>query len=315
MTDTRAKFLDFMRHVLSGAPDFIEPGKLQRFSTNGRRGDTAGWCKLFEDGRGGVFGCHRQGIFEVWSAVDRRAMSAAELAQFQRQVQASRAEREREQRQRWAQNAERVHALWAECEPLLPGDSATLYLKRRGLGGMWPLPDCLRFHPRLGYWADGQQIGLFPAMVSAITSPEGELVALHRTYLTQGGRKAPVPTVKKLTAAAGPLAGACIALAKPSRGVLGISEGIETGLAAGLASGLPVVAAYSASNLAQWIWPSDVRRIVVFADNDKAGLDAADTLRARALRADLRCEVHSPSDAGVDWCDVWAAGQSVGVQA
>ena len=35
--------------------DFV-PGKLIRFPTSDRRGDEAGWCKLFDDGTGGVFG-------------------------------------------------------------------------------------------------------------------------------------------------------------------------------------------------------------------------------------------------------------------
>lgn len=51
-----------MLAALGYAPDVIEPDTLQRFSTSTHRGDTAGWCKLFSDLRGGVYGCHRQGI-------------------------------------------------------------------------------------------------------------------------------------------------------------------------------------------------------------------------------------------------------------
>jgi len=50
-----------------------------------------------------------------------------------------------------------------------------------------------------------------------------------------------------------------------------------------------------------------VRRIVIFADADKPGLDAADKLRSRAIAARLRCDVMTPADAGADWCDVWAS--------
>lgn len=118
-----------------------------------------------------------------------------------------------------------------------------------------------------------------------------------------------MPTVeKKLTGAAGPLAGASIALHMPARGVLGIAEGIETAMAAWCASGVPTVAAYCASNLAAWRSPGAVQRLVIFADADKAGREAADTpLRARALHARLRAEVMTPSTEGTDWCDVWAA--------
>jgi putative DNA primase/helicase len=151
-------------------------------------------------------------------------------------------------------------------------------------------------------------------MVAPLVAPDGKTVALHRTYLTRDGKKAEVPSVKKLTATAGPLPGACIPLCKPARGVLGIAEGIETALAASFASGVPTVAAYSAGNLAAWHWPAGLQSLVVFADNDKAGAEAADTLRARALAASLRVQVLTPSEPGADWCDVWAERGAVSIE-
>jgi hypothetical protein len=65
---------DAMLAVLGVAPDVIVPGRFIRFPTNGRRGDVA-WCKLFDDERGGVFGCYRQGSSEVWTATDRAMLT------------------------------------------------------------------------------------------------------------------------------------------------------------------------------------------------------------------------------------------------
>lgn len=293
--------------ALGHAPDAIDPGRLHRFSTNGRRGDTAGWCRLFPDGLAGVFGCHRSGISETWTARDRMAMTPAERAELARQVAQAAAEREAEQRTRWARNAARIATMWHECVPLVPGDPVALYLERRGFGGVWPLPGCLRFHPSLPYHHDGEHLGDFATMVAPLVGADGRMRALHRTYLTGDGRKADVPCVRKLTPAAGPLAGACIPLHRPQRGAIGIAEGIETALAAWCASGLPVVAAYSAGALAAWRWPPGVQRLVVFGDHDRAGREAADTLRARAIAAGLRVQVLLPSDAGSDWADAWAA--------
>jgi len=301
--------------TLGHAPEVIEPGKFQRFGTSDRRGDDAGWCKLFDDLRGGVFGCYRQGISETWSAADRATMTREQRAELARQVMAATAEREAQQRQQWAENARRIAHVWAQCVPLVPGDPVTLYLKQRGLGGVWPLPDVLRLHRALPYWHGAEKLGTFPAMVAPLIAPDGRMVALHRTYLTRDGRKADVPTVKKLTGAAGPLAGACIPLHKPARGCIGIAEGIETALAAWCASTVPMVAAYCAGALAAWQWPAGVQRLVIFADADKAGRDAADTLRARAMGASLRCEVMTPTDPGADWCDVWAARGALEVSA
>lgn len=310
LQDFRAAILATLGH----APDSIEPGRLQRFSTNGKASDTAGWCKLFTDLRGGVFGCYRLGISETWRAADEARMTRAERAELARQVLVATAEREARQRQQWADNATRNARLWAEGRPLVPGDPVTLYLKRRGFGGVWPLPECLRMHPRLPYWHEGEMLSTWPAMLAPLAAPDGRMVAVHRTYLQRDGCKAEVATVRKLTGAAGPLAGACIPLFKPAHGCIGIAEGIETALAAWCASGVPTLAAYSAGNLAAWQWPAGVQRLVIFADHDPAGTDAAEKLQGSALRAGLRVNVMTPTDAGADWCDVWAGRGAVLVE-
>ena len=315
MNEAFSDFRTAMLTTIGHAPDAIEPGRFHRFSTNDRRGDTSGWCKLFDDLRGGVFGCYRQGLSEAWSAIDRRTMIKEQRMELGRQVMVAVAEREAQQRQQWADDSRRISQVWSQCVPLTRGDPVTLYLRRRGFADVWPLPSVLRLHPALPYWQDGKTLGSFPTMVAPIVAPDGRTVALHRTYLTADGHKADVPTVKKLTAAAGPLAGACIPLHKPARGVIGIAEGIETAIASWCASSVPTVAAYCAGNLAAWRWPAGAQRLVIFADADKAGREAADTLRARALSRHLHCSVMTPSDDGADWCDVWAAGRAVEVTA
>ena len=306
MSDPVQTFRAEVLACLGHAPDTIEPGRFHRFATSDRRGDSAGWCKLFHDLRGGVFGCYRQGVSETWCAADRATMTREQRADLARQVMAATAEREAQQREQWAENAQRIAQVWAQCVPLVAGDPVTLYLKGRGFGAVWPLPDLLRLHRALPYWEGGNKLGTYPAMVAPLMV-DGRMGALHRTYLTRDGRKADVPTVRKLTGAAGALAGACIPLHKPARGCIAIAEGIETALAGWCASTLPTVAAYSAGNLAAYRWPAGVQRLVIFADHDKAGQDAAAALQGRASAAHLRCDVLTPTDPGADWCDVWAA--------
>ncbi len=303
MRDAPDHFRTAILAALGAAPDVIERGRLHRFSLNGKRGDTAGWCQLFEDGRAGVFGDFRSGMSSVWTAKRRERMTQTERADMARQLAQAKAQRQDQQRQQQAVNAQRNAALWAKTVPVTDGDPVALYLRRRGLAG--PVPECLRLHPGLTYW-DGGDRGTWPAMIAPLIRPDGLVLALHRTYLTANGCKAPVPTVKKLTGAAGPLAGACIPLHEAQQGVVGIAEGIETAQAAHLASGLPTVAAYCAGNLAAYTWPAGVKRIVVFADADRAGAAAAQSLKARALRAGLSVAVMTPSTPGADWCDVWA---------
>ena len=306
MRDATEPFRAAIHSALGNAPEVIQPGRFQRFGTSHRRGDTAGWCKLFDDMRAGVFGCYRQGISEVWSATGAAIVTREQRAELARQGISARAERQALQRRTWAENARRIARLWADCLTLRPGDPVTLYLERRGLSGAWSQSEMLRLHPALPYWEGANRLGIFPAMVAPIVAPDGRMVALHRTYLTADGRKADVPNPKKVTGASGSLVGACIPLHKPARGCIAIAEGVETALATWSGSSVPTVAAYCAGALAAWQWPAGVQRLVIFADNDRAGREAADKLRARALAARLRCDVLTPSNEGADWCDVWA---------
>lgn len=296
--------------ALGYAPDEIEPGRLHRFATVDRLGDDSGWCKLFDDQRGGVFGDWRASVSEVWSADHRRSLSQVERDEYARQARVARAAHEMEQHRRWSRNRQRNEAIWAATRPLVWNDPVAQYLRHRGFGRMWPLPACLRFHLELPYWHDGGRITTHPAMLAPVVDVHGNILSLHRTYLTAVGRKATVPTDKKLTPASGHLHGACIPLFEAEGTPIGVSEGIETALGAHCASGLPVVAAYSAGALASWQWPLGVRRIVVFADADAAGRNAAAKLRDRVLAAGRHCEVLEPSVEGCDWADVWAAASS-----
>ena len=198
---TRLKaFREAIRAALGYAPDVIEPGKLHRFATRDRRGDDAGWCKLFDDMRGGVFGCNRSGESHNWSAIDRRSLTTAERTALARSIEQATRERERQRREAWAVNAKRIASLWAQCVPVTAGDPVHRYLCRRLAIDSFEGPQCLRLHPALDYWHEGDHIGTFPAMVAPLTAPNGRVVALHRTYLTADGRKADVPgKQKKLT--------------------------------------------------------------------------------------------------------------------
>ena len=301
---TTTDFLGAIQVTLGYAPQHLEPGRFCRFGPR-----KSGWAKLFVDCLGGVFGDYRQNLSRHWSARQVRQQSPAEMAAMRRHVEQAAREREAEQRAQWVKDAERNAALWAASVPA--ADAVRSYLAGRGLA-LWAIPSCIRQHQRLPYWhtddaGELHLLGHFPAMLAPIVL-RGQLLALHRTYLGDGC-KADVPTAKKLTAAAGPLAGACIPLAEPRGGVLGIAEGIETAAAASLGSGLPVVAAYCANALAGFNFPRDIERLVIFADHDSAGQKAATALQHRAAKASLTSKVLTPSKPGHDWADVWQEGQ------
>jgi len=298
------QFSIVVRADLGSAPEHIEPGRLHRYAD-------ALWCKLFPDGLGGVYGSWRDGSSFNWRAVDRDRMTATERTAHLLAIAETKKRRQVEQQAEYEKHAERINRMWSETVAVTAGDPVALYLCNRGLAG--PVPECLRLLRRAIYWGEGER-STHPAMIAPLIGADGRLLALHRTYLTTDGRKASVPTVKKVTGAAGPLIGACIPLFKPKDGVIGVAEGIETALAANLASGLPTVAAYSASTLAGYVWPLGLRCLVIFADADSAGSDAAEKLRQRARAAGLAVLVKTPSTPGLDWCDVWARRGNVEVQ-
>jgi putative DNA primase/helicase len=89
---------------------------------------------------------------------------------------------ERERRRR------KIEMTWSEAVPD-PGRIAQ-YLSHRGLSGR--VPEVLRFHRALGYFERGvnghlHHLGDLPAMVAPVQSADGEIVALHRTYLDPSG--------------------------------------------------------------------------------------------------------------------------------
>ena len=241
-------------------------------------------------------------------------MTPAERRALRAQIAKAKAEREAEQRSQWRRNRDRIEFVRRQSLPVTEGDPVWLYLcNRLALPRITP-PACLRYAPEALYTHEGQSLGYFPAMLAPLVDRSGVLLTWHRTYLSLDGRKANVPgPAKKLMPAAGLLGGSCIPLHEPQADTLGIAEGIETALAAHYASGVPVVASYSAGNLAAWKWPP-VRRIVVFADADepdargrRAGQEAAEALRQRAVAAGLTCEVMTPSTEGLDWADIFAS--------
>ncbi|CAM5793165.1 Zinc-binding protein OS=Rhizobacter sp. OX=1736433 GN=ASC87_00525 PE=4 SV=1 [Rhizobacter fulvus] len=168
----------------------------------------------------------------------------------------------------------------------------------------------------LPYFADGKEVARYAAMVGAVTDPAGKLVALHRTYVSADGTKAPVGQPKKLSRTSGLIGGASIKLFAPTlidgTSVLGVAEGIETALACYLGSGIPTWSCMNAGGVRSFEWPASLQSLVVFSDNDAKGVGqaAAHDLAGRAAAAGLEVRVLIPDEVGTDWLDAYVAGGS-----
>ncbi|MHB8069527.1 MAG: DUF7146 domain-containing protein [Desulfobaccales bacterium] len=173
----------------------------------------------------------------------------------------------------------------------------------------------LRYHPSMAYFSEeGQDQGRYPGMVAMLTDGQGQPVTLHRIYLTQDGRKAPVDFPKKTMPypANRILTGAAVRLG-PAEDLLGVAEGVETALAVTQATGMICWATTSATLLSKVILPAQVKRVVVWADHDtskeKAGQIAGTRLATRLVEEGIKARVQIPppppqGQKSRDWADV-----------
>jgi len=289
-------------------PDTITAGSLQRCKAEGDKGTKrSGAYRLFDDEIPTcIWWNWKTSGMGVWVS-NERPLSDVDRNRHRQLIEQAKRERREAQLAEWVHNRQYLNRLWNSAKPLTASCPAGVYLERRGL--VVPNTDALRFMPKLDYWHGAMLIDRFPAMLAAVTDSEGALVNVHRTYLTDDGHKANVPTVKKLCKSAGPMAGASIKIGQPmarpdGRLGLGVAEGIETAIAATLLGGVSVWPCVSAHGLASFEPPPGVHHLYVFADNDESqtGQKAAADLGNRAARMGLTARILTPDTVG-DWND------------
>lgn len=189
--------------------------------------------------------------------------------------------------------------LWRKS---LPGAGTLVETYLHGRGILLPVPPTLRYRTSCLHASTGLSL---PAMIAAITVyPSATVTAVHRTYLTETGGKAPLSDAKKTL---GPKSGGAVRLA-PAGPVLIVGEGIETVLSAMLATGLPGWSALDAGNLRHLILPpvSEVPEVVIAADHDANGVGQAAAYAAaeRWGMEGRRVRVVLPPTPGTDFNDM-----------
>lgn len=179
---------------------------------------------------------------------------------------------------------------WSAAKPGHPLLRA--YLRARGLS-VDPPPSL-----RLALWGDT------PFVLARVLDLRGQVVGLHMTELLPDGSGR---VSKRLAKGSHPLGGAIrlypFAVDEASK-PLALAEGIETALAVREATGWPVWASVSATGLERAQLPPEVLEVVICADHDKAGLEAANALARRLLSEGRRVRLATPPQAGADWLDM-----------
>jgi hypothetical protein len=186
---------------------------------------------------------------------------------------------------------EAARRLFASAKPI-PGTLAAIYLRSRGIADVGDLP-ALRFHPTCFYRAhEGARRETWPALLAAVTDPEGAITGVLRTWLARDGSgKAPLATPRR---SLGRLLGFGARFGKAAD-VLAAGEGLETMLSLRVVlPALPIVAALSATHLAAFVPPSGLRRLYIARDNDRVGRRAAEMLSARADASGIEALLLTP---------------------
>ena len=141
-------------------------------------------------------------------------------------------------------------------------------------------------------------------MVALVWDGNGDICAVHRTFLNFDGEKANIKPVK---ACLGSFAGGAIRISLAEPEML-IAEGLETAASAGAMLGLPAWSAIACGNLLKsMVLPEIVRSVVIAADHDGPGRKAA-AAAARRWRAEERTvHIVQPDMPRVDFNDLYHA--------
>lgn len=225
-------------------PDSVIPdGKLHRFSSNGKKGDDAGWYILF-DGTvpGGCFGCWRSGIKQNWNANIGRSLTYKEKSEFEASLQAAQKIRKTNEDARHHKAALSAAAIWSSAVPA-PEDHP--YLVAKGI------PPCgARFHHETD-------------LIIPMRDLDGTLHSLQ--FISE--------SAKKRFLYGGKVSGNCFVIGDfDGASKVCLAEGFATGVSIFTATGLPAVITFNAGNLLPVA--QELRRrypkmtVVVCADDD-----------------------------------------------
>lgn len=244
MTDPTQEFRQTLQAAGLTPPDTLIPGKLHRCPSNDRHSDKAGWCKLFDDGMGGVYGDHRSSTSETWQFRQADRMSDADRESFRQQVEQARRERDAEQARSHREAAKKAVELWNRAKPLAQDHP---YLKRKLIAPVDSLREIdTEDAAKILEWSPRGDKGLLQGrLIVAPVYIGNNLVSLE--LIDDRGWKAAQKDGKR--------AGAWWAAQPFPEGdgtdlVLIIGEGIATVLSVKQATGYSVVAALSCGNLA-----------------------------------------------------------------
>ena len=242
--------------------------------------------------------CADNGINDGYTEQCERFVEAGLLPPTQRTLKKLSAKEWREYHKAKREAAVR---LWNELRPIKPDDLAATYLRARGLEAFITHP-ALRTHSALFRHLTG---ALFPGLAARVFHVEYGISAVQITFLEFDGSDHVRDFEPRLTR--GSKKGAAVWIGAPrfDEEVV-VAEGLETLLSAMLLLKLKCGAACLGawSQTKDLILPSNVRKVLIAADNDDPGREMAERTAKLWRNRGLNVRISYPEIAGKDFNDV-----------
>lgn len=174
-----------------------------------------------------------------------------------------------------------------------PNSAARAYYERRGIAQTSEfITNSLHYHDSADVYHLGKRVMIdskplrYPCILGLARNARG-VTGLHQIYLTRDGANA-ASEISQIVGSEygkkrmiGKFIGTAVRLAKAEKNLM-VCEGIETALAIRLLTGSSSIAACGTAALLAGIdIPDCVENLLIYADNDKAGIAAAEKLKAR----------------------------------
>ena len=254
-------FLDAMQeHGLTPDPCKIIPGVFFRFPGAGKgKTSLSGWSKLFDDGRGGVFGDYSTNIKGSWQERHGKKMTPAEQKEYQAMVEKAFQESREATKKRQETGAENASKIWMAARR---APSNHPYLVKKGI------QDALHSVREYQGPLVIRDMACNGALIIPAYDEAGKLSTLE--FIQTDGEKRFLPGCKK--GGAFFLIGYYPFPYDDKGGVICITEGYATGSSIHQAIKCPVIVAFDAGNLLAVAIIMRKRhpaaQIVICADND-----------------------------------------------
>lgn len=196
-----------------------------------------------------------------------------------------------------------------------PNRAARAYYERRGIAQTSEfITNSLHYHDSADVYHDGKRVVIngkplrYPCILGLARNARG-VTGLHQIYITKDGEKA-ATEISQIVGSEyskkrmiGQFAGTAVRFASAGKTLI-VCEGIETGLAIRLLTGCDSIAACGTANFMTSVdVPDCVDTLMIYADNDDAGLKAAEKLKVREQQK-RNVEIIAPDACvGNDWLD------------